>query len=196
MAFWNRTTTKLTKAQRRALFTMGAFGSWKRYGDWGRMPQARVRLILQEEPTKYVTFNMAPVGYEMTDAGRERFKKEFGEPCSKHGWSAITALHKRFDDGTFPSCCAECRQIVVRVDGYEPKHFDMSCKFCCAEDSSKLFDMDALDVGEPITIAAFLRVNEECPPDPKELAELRACPVGGSVNLGIGGGFVTVKRTA
>lgn len=63
-----------------------------------------------------------------------------------------------------------------------------------SRDDEAHFDMTALDAGEPMSIAAFLKVNDECPPDPSELAELRACPVGGAVNLGIGGGFVTVRR--
>ncbi len=67
-------------------------------------------------------------------------------------------------------------------------------------DSTKLFDMSALDAGEPISLAEFLRINSEengcTPPDPSEVDELRACPVGGTVNLGIGGGFVTVRRVS
>ncbi len=62
-------------------------------------------------------------------------------------------------------------------------------------DAAKLFDMSELGGGDPISIAEFLKINEECPPDKSEVAELRAAPVGGTVHLGIGGGFVTVRRT-
>jgi hypothetical protein len=64
-----------------------------------------------------------------------------------------------------------------------------------SNDTTTLFDLSNLSGDStPVSISEFLKVNEECPPDPSELADLRACPVGGTVNLGIGGGFVTVRR--
>lgn len=67
-----------------------------------------------------------------------------------------------------------------------------------AQDAALIFDMSELDAGDPLSLAAFLEINSEAngciPPDPGEVAELRACPVGGIVKLGIGGGFVTVRR--
>ena len=71
------------------------------------------------------------------------------------------------------------------------------------DDYGTLFDMSELDgtPGDPpLSLAAFLAINSEengcTPPDPSEVDELRACPVGGKVNLGIGGGFVTVTRVS
>lgn len=65
--------------------------------------------------------------------------------------------------------------------------------------SGMTYDMSELggEPGDPpTTLEEFLRVNDECPPDPSELAELVTVPVGGTVNLGIGGGFVTVRRVS
>jgi hypothetical protein len=56
-----------------------------------------------------------------------------------------------------------------------------------------VFDMSELDAPRT-TLADFLAVNAECPPDDGERLELARCPVGGEVRLGIGGGYVTVRR--
>jgi len=63
--------------------------------------------------------------------------------------------------------------------------------------SNPFFDFSDLS-GDPtpVLLAEFLAVNEECPPSPSEVAALEACPVLGTVNIGVGGGFVTVKRVA
>lgn len=48
----------------------------------------------------------------------------------------------------------------------------------------------------PCSLDDFLADNEECPPDESEIRALLDCPVDGRVRLGIGGGFVTVKRVS
>lgn len=64
-------------------------------------------------------------------------------------------------------------------------------------DSLKFFDLSDLSGdAEPCSLADFLGVNQECPPDESEVEALRSCPVAGTVNLGIGGGFVTVRRVS
>lgn len=117
---------RLTSAQRRALFTVGAFGSWKRYGAHGKTAQTRVRCSLEyasdasgRDP--YVTWERETLANVLTEAGRVRFDKEFGAPCPEHGWGVYGARFGARADGTYPCCCAGCREVIRRVDGYEVK---------------------------------------------------------------------------
>lgn len=137
---------RLTKARRRALFAVGAFQSWKRYGAWGPRAQTRVRLALNSEffaaqrglPGVFVVDSIATNWYPtLTDLGRERFEREFGAPCPVHGWEVYVARHRKRADGTFPECCADCRRIILAVDGYEMKH-DPSCPHCASTRASIL----------------------------------------------------------
>lgn len=48
----------------------------------------------------------------------------------------------------------------------------------------------------PCTLDDFLKANEECPPDPAEVESLVNANIGDKVNLGIGGGFITVTRVS
>jgi hypothetical protein len=58
-----------------------------------------------------------------------------------------------------------------------------------------VFDLSELSGDSTgVPLSDFLRVNEECPPDQSEIDALRECPILGTVNLGIGGGSVTVRR--
>lgn len=63
-----------------------------------------------------------------------------------------------------------------------PRYFDIS---------------DLAGPGRPVSLASILRENGGARGmDPDELRQLRTCKVGGKVNLGIGGGFVTFVRVA
>jgi hypothetical protein len=66
-----------------------------------------------------------------------------------------------------------------------------------SNDKTLKFDLSDLtgDV-EPVSLYDFLADNRECPIDDSEVKALRACPVAGTINIGIGGGFITVKRVA
>lgn len=60
---------------------------------------------------------------------------------------------------------------------------------------SPCFDLSDLSGDtSPVPLETFLAENEECPPDPDEVRALRACAVGETARLGIGGGFVSVRR--
>lgn len=58
------------------------------------------------------------------------------------------------------------------------------------------FDIsDLAGPGAPVSLATIIRDNGGAAEmDPAELRRLRACKVGGKVNLGIGGGHVTFVR--
>lgn len=85
----------------------------------------------------------------------------------------------------FVSTCGEdeIQELLLDLARNSPRAFDMS-------------DLDGDPGDPPTTLEEFLRVNEECPPCPEELLDLVTCEVGGTVNLGIGGGFVTVRRVS
>lgn len=61
---------------------------------------------------------------------------------------------------------------------------------------ARYFDISHLSGDrQPVSLATILRENGGAQGmDPDELARLRACKVGGRVNLGIGGGHVTFVR--
>lgn len=65
-------------------------------------------------------------------------------------------------------------------------------------DDSIFFDISDLCGDDPAghpSLAQIIADNGgESEMDPDELAALRACPIGGKVNMGIGGGYVTFVR--
>lgn len=119
------TKSKLTKAQRRALFTVGAWQTWRKYGTFGGKAQSRIRVAL-----KFATCNRIgevfvreespdtdwkPV---LTEAGKALFDKEFGAPCSEHGWDGVDNYKKVYQ------ACEACRNCTHRVSGYLPKVYE------------------------------------------------------------------------
>lgn len=124
-------TPKLTYAQRAALFTVGAFHSWQRYGTWGRRAQSRCRLKLKYD-LKFVQFNLKDCIDELTEEGKARFDAEFGTPCSKHGWAVGTGEHGCSHEGVrfCAGACPECVRIVERVRGYTIRHEPETCVLC------------------------------------------------------------------
>jgi hypothetical protein len=64
-------------------------------------------------------------------------------------------------------------------------------------DTTIMLDLSELSGdATPASLANFLTDNAECPPDESEISALRALQVGNTTRLGIGGGFVTVRRVA
>ena len=123
---------RLTKAQRNALFAVGAFGTWKQYGSWGRQAQFRVMDVLRGYPWRKGALAAALVDDSsascyapaLTEAGKARFTEEFGDPCPTHGWRTI--------EHSLRFCWCECQACVLamaRVRGWTPKCYD-SCPKC------------------------------------------------------------------
>ena len=100
-------------------------------------------------------------------------------------------------------CCELCGEPTAGEDGV-PLTLDgaggivMACPVCvAARDAARMFDLaDLTGDHAPCSIADFLDCNQECPPDASEVSDLRSCELGGTVNLGIGGGFVMAIRVA
>ena len=125
---------KLTRAQRAALFTVGAFRSWRRYGTWGHYAQTRCRIKLKYD-LKFVQFNIEDCVDELTEEGKARFDAEFGAPCSKHGWAVGKGEHGCEHEGVrfCAGACPECVGIIERVRGYTIRHNAAEC-FLCKKD--------------------------------------------------------------
>lgn len=103
----------LTKAQRRLLFTVGAFGSGLYYGAWGAAAQARVRSKLRYT-LELIDFDFQASKYILTKEGRKLFDKLFGAACAQHGWTIIK-------DSSDSVCgvCPHCREVFKRIEGYD-----------------------------------------------------------------------------
>jgi hypothetical protein len=116
---------KLTSAQKRALFFVGAYSSTKRYGTWGRHQGVAVSHLRWERRTgrsiqggPLVEFGK-DCAYVLTARGQATFDGLFTK-CPTHGWAAPTFPREDPVLRKEVLVCEHCLALCKAVHGYTP----------------------------------------------------------------------------